>query len=80
MRKFLAAAAMIAAVIGPAYSQGKKGPGPNTELGNQDEAAKRRNKDIDKAYNDTLKHTGTAAKPYDPWQTVRSPPPPAAKN
>jgi len=80
MRKFLAAVAMIATVIGPAYSQGKKGPGPNAETGKQDEAEKRRNKDIDKAYNDALKHTGTAAKPYDPWQTVRSPPPPAAKN
>jgi hypothetical protein len=80
MRRFVAAAVMIAAVIGPAYSQGKKGAGPNTELGNQDEARKRQAKDVDKAYNETLKHTGTAAKPYDPWQTVRSPPSPASKN
>jgi hypothetical protein len=80
MRKFVAAAVIIALVIGPAYAQGKKGPGPNTQMGLQDEAEKRRNKDIDKAYNDTLKHTGTAAKPYDPWQTVRPPASPAAKN
>jgi hypothetical protein len=80
MRKLLAAVAMIAAVIGPAYAQGKKGPGPNTEMGKQDEVEKKRAKELDKAYNDTMKHTGTTAKPYDPWQTVRSPPAPAAKN
>ena len=78
MRTLLAAIAMIAVVMSPAYGQGKKGAGPNTELGAQDEAHKKDAKDVDNAYNNAVKGTRTTAKPYDPWGAVR--PPPAGKN
>jgi hypothetical protein len=72
MKKLLAAAAMIAVAMGPAWSQGQKGSGPNTQLEQIDEAHKRENKDIDSAYNRALKGTrSNAAKPYDPWGQVR---------
>jgi hypothetical protein len=78
MRTLLAAAAMIAVAVGPAWSQGKKGAGPNTQLEQLDEQQKRENKDVDSAYNRALKGTRTTAKPYDPWGAVR--PPPSGKN
>ena len=38
----------------------------------QDERNKRESKDVDKAYNEMMKRTGTTgAKPYDPWGSVR---------
>ena len=81
MKKLLAAAAMIAVVIGPAWSQGSKGAGPNTELKAQDEARKKEDKDVDSAYNRALKGTrSNAAKPYDPWGQVRPSTPAPAKN
>jgi hypothetical protein len=72
MKKVLAAAAMIAVTIGPAWSQGAKGSGPNTELKAQDEAQKKDAKEVDGAYNRAMKGTASkAAKPYDPWGQVR---------
>jgi len=72
MRKFAAAAVMLALLTGPAFAQGKKGAGPNTQLPLQEEEQKRRNKDIDKDYNETMKRSkGQAAPAYDPWQNVR---------
>jgi hypothetical protein len=70
MKKFLAAAAILVAAVGPAYS-GPKGDTVNQLQKQQDEIQKRENKDVDKAYNQMLKGTRGDAKPYDPWGSVR---------
>ena len=70
MKKLLGAAAIILAVTGPAYAP-SKGDSQNMLQKQIDEQQKRENKDVDKAYNQMLKGTGTAAKPYDPWGSVR---------
>ena len=70
MKKLLMAAALVTAAIGPAYS-GPKGDDENMLQKQIDETRKRENKDLDKAYNDTVKRTRTQAKPYDPWGSVR---------
>ena len=72
MKKLLGAAAIILAVTGPAYAP-SKGDSENMLQKQQDEQHKRETKDVDKAYNETIKHTGkgTATKPYDPWGSVR---------
>jgi len=71
MKKLLAAAAIILAVTGPAYAPAK-GDKENALQKQLDEQQKRENKDVDKAYNETVKRTGgAAAKPYDPWGSVR---------
>jgi len=77
MKRLLTAAAIAFAALGvtaagPA-SAGPKGDKENMLQKNQDEANKRQTKDVDRAYNETMKHTGTAAKPYDPWGSVRPP-------
>ena len=64
--------ALVVAAVGPAYA-GSKGDKENALLKAQDERNKRENKDVDKAYNDMMKRTGTAGKPYDPWGSVRPP-------
>ena len=80
MWRFLAAALMVAAVVGPAHAQGKKGS-PNTQLPLMEEEQKKQSKEVDRAYSDTMKRTQQKnAKPYDPWGSVRSPTAPAAKN
>jgi hypothetical protein len=74
MRKFAAAAVMLALLAGPAFAQGKKGAGPNTELKRIDEEQQKRNKQLDKEYNETMKRTRSeTAPPYDPWGNVRPP-------
>jgi hypothetical protein len=71
MKKLLGAAAIILAVTGPAYAPAK-GDKENMLQKQLDEQQKRDNKDVDKAYNETVKRTGgAAAKPYDPWGSVR---------
>ena len=74
MKKVLAAAAIVAvvstAVTGPAYAP-SKGDSENMLQKQIDAEHKRESKDVDKAYNDTMKHTRTGAKPYDPWGSVR---------
>ena len=70
MKKLLAAAAIVAAAVGPAYA-GPKGDNENMLQKQQDEVHKRETKDVDKAYNDTMKRTRSDAKPYDPWGSVR---------
>ncbi len=72
MRKFAAAAVMLALLTGPAFAQGKKGSATNEVMQKQEDEQKRRNKDIDKDYNETMKRSkGQAAPAYDPWQNVR---------
>jgi hypothetical protein len=81
MRIFLAAAVMIAAAIGPAYAQSKKsGGGANTQLPLLEEERQKQAKEVDRAYGEAMKRTQKNAKPYDPWQSVRSPSTPAGKN
>jgi hypothetical protein len=72
MKKLLGAAAIILAVTGPAYAP-SKGDSVNMLQKQIDEEHKRETKDVDKAYNETMKRTGkgTATKPYDPWGSVR---------
>ena len=75
MKKLLTAAATALAALvltagGPA-SAGPKGDKENMMQKAQDEADKRQSKDLDRAYNETVKRTGGAAKPYDPWGSVR---------
>jgi hypothetical protein len=45
-----------------------------------EEQQKKQSKEVDRAYNDTMKRTHKDAKPYDPWGSVRPPSAPAAKN
>jgi hypothetical protein len=66
----LVIAALAVAAVGPA-SAGPKGDKENALRKTQEEQDKRQNKDVDKAYNEMMKRTGTAAKPYDPWGSVR---------
>jgi hypothetical protein len=80
MRRFLAAAVIVVAVAAPAHAQGKKGAGGNSQLPQLEEQQKKQAKDVDRAYNDTIKRTQKDAKPYDPWGSVRPPPAPAGKN
>ena len=72
MKKLLAGVAILMAVTGPAYAP-SKGDSENMLQKRIDEEHKRENKDVDKAYNETMKHTGKGAvtKPYDPWGSVR---------
>jgi hypothetical protein len=70
MKRFLAAAGIVAAAIGPVYA-GTKGDPENMLQKQEDEIHKRDNKDVDKAYNEMMKRTRTGAKPYDPWGGVR---------
>ena len=70
MKRLLAAAAIIMAVTGPAYAPAK-GDKENMLQKAIDEQHNRENKDIDKAYSDTMKRTRTDSKPYDPWGSVR---------
>lgn len=72
MKKLFAAIALMMAVTGPAYAP-PKGDSENMLQKQMDEQHKRENKEVDKAYNETMKRTGkgTATKPYDPWGSVR---------
>jgi len=73
MRKIAAAAVMVALVASPAFAQGnKKGSSTNEWQKMQDEQRARENKDVDKAYSETMKRSrGQAAPAYDPWGNVR---------
>jgi hypothetical protein len=65
------AVATLVVAVGPAYAP-SKGDTQNMLQKQLDEQQKRENKDVDRAYSDTMKRTGTgAAKPYDPWGSVR---------
>jgi hypothetical protein len=70
MKKLVTSAAIVIAALGPA-SAGPKGDKENALQKTQDEQDKQQNKDVDKAYNEMMNRTGTAAKPYDPWGSVR---------
>ena len=74
MKKLLTAAgiafAALVSAVGPAYAP-PKGDKENMLQKMQDEQNKQTNKDVDKAYSDTMKRTGTPTKPYDPWGSVR---------
>ncbi|HMK81727.1 MAG TPA: hypothetical protein VK438_18880 [Xanthobacteraceae bacterium] len=70
MKRFLAAATIVAAALGPAYA-GPKGDSENMLQKEIDATHKRETKDVDKAYNEMMKRTRTGAKPYDPWGSVR---------
>jgi hypothetical protein len=68
MKKFVIAAMIMALFPVSAYAQQDKGP-----LTARTEKEMKEDKEIDKAYRDTMKRTGDngqAAK-SDPWQTVR---------
>lgn len=70
MKKFVLAAMMIALFPVSAYSQKDKGP-----LTARSEKEMKDDKEIDKAYRETIKRAGgngQAAK-SDPWQTIRPP-------
>ena len=67
----IAVATLVVAAAGPAYAP-PKGDKDNMMQKHLDEQQKRENKDLDKAYSDTMKRTGTGAtKAYDPWGSVR---------
>jgi hypothetical protein len=70
VKKLLVAVAILVAAAGPAYAP-PKGDKENVMQKQLDEQQKKENKDVDKAYSETLKRTGKAAKPYDPWGSVR---------
>ena len=70
MKKLLLAAALVVAAATPAYS-GTKGDTENQLRKQQEAIDKLQSKDVDKAYNETIKRTRTQAKPYDPWGSVR---------
>ena len=72
MKKLLGAAAIILVATGPAYAP-SKGDSVNMLQKQIDEEHKRETKDVDRAYNETMKRTGKGApaKPYDPWGSVR---------
>ena len=71
MRKIAAAIVMVALMASPAFAQ-KKGSSTNEWQKMQDEQRTRENKDVDKAYSETMKRSRSQAAPaYDPWGNVR---------
>jgi hypothetical protein len=60
---------------GPPHVQGL--PGYSNAL--RSDAEKKNDKDIDRAYQSTIKGRPDAEKKYDPWADVRPAPPAAAK-
>jgi hypothetical protein len=70
MKKFVIATIMIALFPVSAYSQKDKGP-----LTARTEREMKEDKEIDKAYRETMKKTGGngQATKSDPWQTIRPP-------
>ena len=76
MKKLLTPAAIVIAALMVVASAGSASAGPKGDKENMlqktlDEANKRQAKDVDRAYNETVKRTGGATKPYDPWGSVR---------
>jgi hypothetical protein len=70
MRKFVIAALMIALLPVSAYAQKDKGP-----LTARTEKEMKDDKEIDRAYRETIRRTGGSgpAAKSDPWQTIRPP-------
>jgi hypothetical protein len=70
VKQFVITAIMIALLPTSAYSQQNKGP-----LTARTEKEMKEDKEIDKAYQDTMKRAGAngQAVKSDPWQTVRPP-------
>jgi hypothetical protein len=70
VKQFVIAVMMITLLPASAYSQQDKGP-----LTARTEKEMKEDKEIDKAYRDTMKRAGTngPAVKSDPWQTIRPP-------
>jgi hypothetical protein len=69
MKKFVIAATMI--LVFPVVAHSQQGKGPLTA---RTDAETKRDKEIDKAYQDAMKRPGAAkeqASQSDPWKTVR---------
>ena len=62
----------IAILTGPAYAQFNMGGGEQRDRTRYTEEEKRREKESERAYNDTVKATrGAASESFDPWRSIR---------
>jgi hypothetical protein len=74
MRTFVAAAAAIALLTVPAFSQGMSQGGGKQRPGHQFKEEGKKNKVDDKDYKSALERIPEAKQKYDPWQNVREAP------
>jgi hypothetical protein len=73
MRCLMGAGLLLALLMGPAYSQQNQEWGPNEKDLAQKAEASRRNKDLERDYNEVTKRTAPTTKvSTDPWQSMRS--------
>jgi hypothetical protein len=73
MRYLMGIGLLLALLMGPAYSQQNQEWGPNEKDLAQKAEASRRNKDLERDYNEVTKRTAPTTKvSTDPWQSMRS--------
>ena len=73
MRYLMGLGLLLALLMGPAYSQQNQEWGPNEKDLAQKAEASRRNKDLERDYNEVTKRTAPTTKvSTDPWQSMRS--------
>ena len=73
MRCLMGVGLLLALLMGPAYSQQNQEWGPNEKDLAQKAEASRRNKDLERDYNEVTKRTAPTTKvSTDPWQSMRS--------
>ena len=73
MRCLMGIGLVLALLMGPAYSQQNQDWGPNEKDLAQKAEASRRNKDLERDYNEVTKRTAPTTKvSTDPWQSMRS--------
>ena len=73
MRYLMGVGLLLALLMGPAYSQQNQEWGPNEKDLAQKAEASRRNKDLERDYNEVTKRTAPTTKvSTDPWQSMRS--------
>ena len=73
MRYLMSIGLVLALLMGPVYSQTSPDWGPNEKDVAQKAEASRRNKDLERDYNEVTKRTAPTTKvSNDPWQSIRS--------
>ena len=72
MRLLAAATAALVLLSAPTYAQmSLGGGGQERDRTRYTEEEKRREKESERAYRDTMKNTQGASQAYDPWRTIR---------
>ena len=81
LRPTISATLIVILMLGAASAQTDKQGLPGYSNAARTDLEKKNDREIDQAYQSTIKGTDAAKKNSDPWADVRpAPPPPAAKN